>query len=395
MSRASLAYYTNLIKTVSREDWKAALTALFVTLRETFVFDNLAIYVCDHAGGLPEVIFARAVGRGKSREADASWGEEIATQVLAVEGIVMAAPTEDSDDRIAMAHRLGLPLPLVDGCGVLVFVRFGGPTFLVEETSLAVLAAAQTARILERRSLREHMTQLELARHRAQLQDDFIATVSHDLHTPLGFIKGYATSLLRPDTTWDIETQREFLTIIDEESDHLIDLIDRLLDSARLQSGMLDMDFQPVRLDTLLRDVVLRSRGRTPSLEVNLDLQPIEPIQADNVRLGQVFENLLDNAAKYAPDTPVTIRLESLDGKAVISVSDRGPGISAEHMPFIFERFYRVPEQSSKRGTGLGLFICKQIVQAHRGRITVHTAPGKGTSFRIELPVKQEKGKKA
>ncbi len=115
---------------------------------------------------------------------------------------------------------------------------------------LAALAAVQTCRIFEGRSLKESQAQLELARHRAQFQDDFIATISHELHTPLGFIKGYTTSLLRSDTVWDPATQQEFLTIIDEESDHLVTLIDRILDSARLQSGAMPMDFQPVRLDS-------------------------------------------------------------------------------------------------------------------------------------------------
>ena len=218
-----------------------------------------------------------------------------------------------------------------------------------------------------------------------------MATISHELHTPLGFIKGYTTSLLRSDTSWDLATQREFLTIIDEESDHLITLIDHMLDSARLQSGNLMMDFQPVRLDSLLRDETQRIQGRHEGLSVNLDLVGAPPILADSVRLAQVFNNLFDNAIKYAPGSKITISLHMKDKWQTIIFADQGEGISAEHIPFLFERFYRVPGQFGKSGTGLGLFICKQIIQAHHGRISVKTAPGKGTAFCIELPVQRVK----
>jgi signal transduction histidine kinase len=290
-----------------------------------------------------------------------------------------------------MPHSLGLPLIFPDRRGALVFVRFGGPEFTIEEMPLATLAAVQTARAFEQNILQESLTQLEHARHRAQLQDDFIATISHELHSPLGFIKGYTTSLLRSDTSWDTATQQEFLTIIDEESDHLLTLIDHMLDSARLQSGNMSMDFQPVRLDSLLRDVAHRIHGRHQDLQVTLDLVRVPPIHADTFRLAQVFENLFDNAIKYAPGTKITISLRAKVNWQIVTFADPGPGIPSEHIPFLFERFYRVPGHFSKSGTGLGLFICKQIVQAHHGRISVKTSPGKGTAFRIELPIRPEK----
>lgn len=393
MSGEQLDYFTTLMNTVSRGEWKPSLDALFAALRKRFLFDNLAIYRSDERGSLAEVVYARAAGRGKSREADASWGENIASQVISSRRIVMRTPDQPSEDRIAMPYLLGLPLDFADGKGVLVFVRFGGPPYLDEQIPVAALAASLAACILERRQTREHIRQLEQARYRAQLQDDFIAMISHDLRTPLGFIKGYATSLLRSDVTWDAATQREFLTIIDEETDRLIVLIDRLLDSSRLQTGMLAMDFQPVALEKLVREVALRVCGRSPGFEVVFDLKDLPTIQGDNVRLGQVFENLLDNAVKYAPGSKVTIRAQRRERSVVLTVADRGPGIPVEHLPYIFERFYRVTGEGGQRGTGLGLFICKQIVQAHHGQIAVETAPGKGTTFRIELPVRQdEKG---
>lgn len=390
MDDETLELFTTISESIVKDNWKKALDSLFVTIRKKFVFDNLAIYVVEATGTMPEAVYARATGRGRSKEAEVSWGEEIANQVISTGKIVVLSPSDEvSADRFNMPYLIGIPLKLLTGDGALVFVRFGGPEYTAEQMPLATLAAIQAARIFEHRSLEECLAQIELAGHRAQLQNDFIATISHELRTPLGFIKGYATSLLRSDTVWDAATQREFLTIIDEESDHLMVLIDHILDSARLRSGNMPMDFQPLRLDALLRDVVMRIQSRYKTLEVVLNLVPAQSIQADTVRLTQVFDNLFDNAIKYAPESGITISLKTTAEKQIVTFADRGPGIPDEHLPFLFERFYRVPGHPSRRGTGLGLFICQQIVQAHHGQIFVKTSPEKGTAFVIELPVRQ------
>ncbi|MGD0752522.1 MAG: HAMP domain-containing sensor histidine kinase [Anaerolineales bacterium] len=387
MDNETLELFTKLSDSNVKDDWKKALNSLFITLRTTFVFDNLAIYLIEMAGALPEPVYARGVGRGRSKEAEASWGEEIANQVVATDKITVVTPSgSSSSDRIDKPYLLGLPLNLPTGKGAIVFVRFGGPEYTAEQMPLAALAAVQTDYIFENRTLKESQTQLEIARQRAQFQDDFIATISHQFHTPLGFIKGYTTSLLRSDTVWDPETQREFLNIIDEESDHLVTLIDRILDSARLQSGTMPMEFQPVRLDSLLRDVILRTQSRYKDLEIVQNIGTAPPIHGDSVHLAQVFDNLFDNAIKYAPGSRITISLKVDPKKQIVNFTDRGAGIPSEYLPFLFERFYRVPGNPSKRGTGLGLFICKEIIQAHHGEISVKTVPGKGTTFQVELP---------
>ncbi len=384
-----LDFFVALTEAIEDGEWRACLDSLFKNFRQEFVFDNLAIFSSE-VGKLPEVIYARAVGRGRNAEADASWGEEVANQVLLDKTIVQDKPLKkDPENRIKMPYILGLPLHLLRKAGALVFIRFGGPEYTSDQIKLARLTASHVSRILERNLLRESTEQLEVARNYAQLQDDFIATMSHDIHTPLGFIKGYTTSLLRSDTKWDLETQHEFLTIIDEEADHLMYLLDHLLDSARLQSGVLMMDFQPVRLDSLIRDVAMRIRSRNKSVGIELDLQPAPPIQADTVRLVQVFDNLFENSLKYAPDSKIAIKMCKQDKYIRVTFSDHGPGIQPEHLPFLFERFYRVPNQEGKRGTGLGLYICREIIRAHGGLISVETGPDKGTTFIIELPYKQ------
>jgi signal transduction histidine kinase len=391
MELETLEEFTRLGASDIKGDWIKYLDTLFTSLRTRFVFDNLAVYKMEKPGGVAEAVYARAVGRGRNKEADAPWGENIANQVIAADKIMASIPLQrerNVADRTALPYLLGLPLELSSGPGALVFVRFGGPEYSADQLPLAMLAASRVVFGFERRALQDARAQLDLAQHRAQLQDDFIATISHELHTPLGFIKGYTTSLLRSDTTWDDSTRREFLNIIDEETDQLIMLISRMLDSARLQSGNMPMDFQPVRLDSLLRDVVMRIQGRHKSLDVVLDVEPAPPIEADIVRLTEVFNNLFDNAIKYALGTRIDISVRVEKAYQVVTFSDHGPGIPAQHLPFLFERFYRVQGGNNQRGAGLGLFICKQIIQAHNGHISVKTVPGKGTSFRIELPAK-------
>jgi two-component system sensor histidine kinase KdpD len=241
--------------------------------------------------------------------------------------------------------------------------------------------------LFERAAWAELQQELEDLKRQMQLQEDFVSTISHELRTPLGFIKGYSTSLLRPDTNWDEATQKEFLTIIDEETDRLSLLIENVLESARLQSKTLPLRFQPLRLDGVLRDVSMRIRARHKDLDVNTQLESVPPISGDGVRLAQVFENLFMNALKYAPGSSIDILLNLVGDKIVISFIDHGPGIPKESLPLIFERFYRVRGEKTITGTGLGLYICKQIIQAHRGKIWAESTPGHGTTFLIELPI--------
>jgi len=372
-------------------DWKQALNDAIIILRKTLIFDNIAIYRQDESGAT-EVIYARAVGRGLAAEADAAWGEEVANQVLSSMEMVLKEPKDrtSTDDRLVNAHLLGLPLVIEsDLYGALVFIRFGGPVFTHKQSAIARLAGQQFGQLIYRTIILDKMEHLKGLDQQMRLQEDFVATVSHDLRTPLGFIKGYTTTLLRSDTDWDAATQKEFLTIIDEETDRLAELIENVLESARLQSQTLRMDFHPVRLDALIREVAVRAQTHYRSLRVKLDLEDGPAVEADNVRLAQIFENLFSNTIKYAPGAPIMIALNYNENSVRISFSDNGPGIDKNYLPFIFERFYRVPGQASGTGTGLGLFICRQIVQAHHGKIWAESEPGEGTRFLIEIPVIQ------
>ena len=392
MDSQSLLFVNELIKTLNeRSDTREVVERFLAVLRKKFVFDNVAAYLQDSETGTLEIVYARAVGRAKDAEADAAWGEDIATQVLAKKYLLIQEPDEISStrDRVRQAYLLGLPLR-VDGIvnGAIVFVRFGGPAYIDGHIATATLGADLLAMLFERRSWRKATNELSELRQHIQLQDDFVSTISHELRTPLGFIKGYSTSLLREDTSWDDETQKEFLTIIDEEADRLSLLIENVLESARLQSKTLPLRFQPLRLDAVLRDVATRIRARYKELDVNLDLDSSTTIHADGVRIAQVFENLFTNAVKYAPNAAIMVGLKQLGQSLIVSFMDNGPGIPAESLPLIFERFYRVRTENAT-GTGLGLYICKQIIEAHRGKIWAESNPGQGTTFFIELPINQ------
>jgi signal transduction histidine kinase len=164
-----------------------------------------------------------------------------------------------------------------------------------------------------------------------------------------------------------------------------------VLESARLQSKTLQLRFQPQRLDAILRDVAARIRARYKDIDLQMDLQPVHPVRGDGVRLAQVFENLFTNAVKYAPNSSISVILKKVGSTMLVSFADKGPGIPQESLPFIFDRFYRVRSEKSVTGTGLGLYICKQIIDAHRGKIWAESLPDQGTTFFIELPINSSK----
>jgi len=392
MDNLSFSYVNELMKVINgRGDTRTTVEKFLAVLRREFVFDNVAAYLQDDETRTLEIVYARAVGRAKNAEADAAWGEDIANKVLGKKQLLIQEPEtiSESGDRLQQAYLLGLPLH-ADGTlnGALVFVRFGGPAYVDEHITVAMIGAELLSVLFERRAWRKMNEQLTELKQQIQLQEDFVSTISHELRTPLGFIKGYSTSLLREDTSWDTETQKEFLTIIDEEADHLSLLIENVLESARLQSKTLPLRFQPLRLDAVLRDVTARIRSRYKELEVSLDLSSSTPIHADGVRVAQVFENLFTNAIKYAPSSDIIVGLKQVGMALIVTFTDHGPGIPAESLPLIFERFYRVRTEKAT-GTGLGLYICKQIIDAHRGKIWAESNPGHGTTFFIELPINQ------
>jgi two-component system phosphate regulon sensor histidine kinase PhoR len=223
------------------------------------------------------------------------------------------------------------------------------------------------------------------------VRKEFVANVSHELRTPLSIIKGYVETLL-DDQPPDNTTGRQFLQTIEKHSLRLEALIDDLLSISELESQQARLELKPVSLRATVEAVVeeLKKRAQERSMAVGLDMPGTVPaVRADAQRLHQVLFNLLDNAIKYTQTGGrVTVTARETDGDVEVCVRDNGMGIAPEHLPRIFERFYRADKGRSREmgGTGLGLSIVKHIVLAHGGRVWAESQLEKGSSFYFTVP---------
>lgn len=227
-----------------------------------------------------------------------------------------------------------------------------------------------------------------------QMQNQLLATVSHELRTPLASIKGFATTLLRQDVRWDEASQREFLHIIEEESNRLEELIDNLLDMSQVEAGALRIHPEPLRLRRIVREAVEQAQRRTEAHWFVVDLpEELPRVWADPRRIRQVLSNLLENAVKYSPDGgEISVRCEVDAENVMVSVADHGVGIPPPLRDRVFDPFFQVDGSSTRQsgGSGLGLAIVKGIVEAHHGAIWVEPMPERGSVFRFTLPIVKE-----
>ncbi len=224
-----------------------------------------------------------------------------------------------------------------------------------------------------------------------QAQRDFVANVSHELRTPLTSIQGYAQAIL--DGTASGEALKQSAQVISDEAARMHRLVADLLDLARLDSGNVPLNTQAIEISGLIYEVIEKMEPLAKEAKTSLSLTSSGnlKINGDHDRLTQVFTNLIDNAVKYTPKGgTVQVSATAENSKVKVIVSDNGPGISPEETKRIFERFYQVDKsrKSGKgRGSGLGLSIAKQIIQAHHGTIEVECQLGVGTRFIVRLPL--------
>lgn len=366
----------------------SALDEITHLFRNVFIFDNAVIYLHQDSEDL-QPVFARAVGRGKSTPEDLVWGDSAARETIMTGRLIThRAEIGLRADRMDEHYYLSMPMRVGGNItGAVVFIRFGGPAFTEQQINLAQFITTHVSQLFEQQRLGDRIADLEAERRLARLQDDFIAMVSHELKTPLGFIKGYTTTLLRKDTEWDHETQQDFLEIIDDEADRLSELIGNLLDSYRLKSGSAEFKLLPVPLAGFFKEVFDRLSKKEINLDIDIQVSPTDlAVLADAKQLTQVIENLISNASKYAPNSRVNIHATIEADRVHIKISDTGPGIPEVHLANIFKQFYRVPERSAGvRGTGLGLYICKHIIEGHGGEIKIESVVNQGTTFHILL----------
>ena len=212
-----------------------------------------------------------------------------------------------------------------------------------------------------------------------------LAAVGHELRTPLTAIKGHVSTLLQADVSWSADDQRHFLSTISSEADRLAELVSNLLDLSRVEAGLLSLRRGPHALKALVARAVERVSPPPTTMRIHIP-NDLPLVDVDAARIEVVFQNLVSNAAKYG-DGVVDLSATTDRGTVVVSVSDDGPGISAEDAPHIFERFYRARHARRQQvgGTGLGLAICKAFIEAHGGVIRVESNPER-TSIIFTLP---------
>lgn len=225
-----------------------------------------------------------------------------------------------------------------------------------------------------------------------RLKSDLLSNVSHDLRSPLTSIKGIITSLLQKDVDWDSETREMLLTGISEETDRLASLVTNLLNMSRIEAGVWKPEKELRSISDIVSETLEQQKWLHKDHTFETDLETELPeICVDYSQMKQVLVNLLENAAAYSEEgTTITFRARSVNGEVEVSVSDQGPGIPAEELEKVFEKFYR-GAQARRRpgGTGLGLAICQALIRAHGGRIWAESDAGCGSTFYLRLPAAQ------
>jgi two-component system phosphate regulon sensor histidine kinase PhoR len=297
---------------------------------------------------------------------------------------------------------LGVPLRHAkETMGTLEVVTKGAPRrFSAEEQALMTAFAHQVAVAIDNARLfeqaRAHLQQVVEANRRLEeldrLRREYLRNISHEFRTPLTVIRGYAEFLAESNPEGSLH---EIMKVVVESSDRVIDLVDTLIDVSRIEQGEAERILNVRRLD--LREVTegsvetLRWAAARKKVRVELDFPAAGDcrVEGDGSLLHQVVKKLVDNAVKYSPPgARVLVRARPADEEMQLEVEDSGIGIAAEHLPRIFDKFYMVDGSIGRRvgGTGVGLYLVREIVRLHHGSVEVKSLPGEGSVFSVRLP---------
>lgn len=306
-----------------------------------------------------------------------------------------------SPDNSSIQSFLGAPImSATDVYGWLVLLeKQNGAGFSKEDERMAITLAAQAAIAYENAVLSERLRRKAEALDRTRLEqlevkDQFISHVSHELRSPLSALHQFTTILLDGLAGEISGVQREYLEIVLKNSLQLRDMIDDLLEVSRAQAGQLTINPQLISLGELFRPIsqTYEQRAAAKQIAFRTSCPPDLPlVQADPNRLGQVLTNLLDNALKFSTQGAISISAYTDEDHEFVrvGVADTGCGISADSLPRIFDRLYQSPNsvELSRKGLGLGLHICKHLVELHGGRIWAESKEGEGTTVFFTVPV--------
>jgi len=244
--------------------------------------------------------------------------------------------------------------------------------------------------VTEREKAREQAIAVESLREMNRMKSDLLSTVSHELRTPLATIKGYSNMLLDYDRRLKRDEKRQYLESIDRATNRLTELVDNLLDMSRLDTGLMVLERSPTSISKLIRQTAEDARLRAPKHKiVFVQSKSLPRLNIDDRRIRQVLDNLIDNAIRYSREgTKVVVSARRSRCELIISVADQGIGIPAHELPKVFARMYRVQREDTRDigGAGLGLAICRGLVEKHGGRIWAESEEGKGSTFLFTLP---------
>ena len=293
------------------------------------------------------------------------------------------------DEDLVARRRAGL---LLEGCPYETEARrLDGSRFPVEFSYCRMAWAARPKFAVTVRDITQRRVQEERARATDERRRHHFATATHELRTPMSSVLGFSELLLKRD--FDPATQRELVEIIHRESSRLVDLVNQLLDLARIEAGgAADLKLAAVALPELLTQTLAGLEGLGQAHRVRTDLAPdLPPLAADRQKMQQALTNIVSNSIKYsAPGTPIVIEagLEHGDGRPVVAlhVRDQGIGMTPQQQAQVFDAFYRVDRASSVPGSGLGMTILKEIVDLHGGQIAIRSQLGVGTEVTLRLP---------
>ena len=263
------------------------------------------------------------------------------------------------------------------------------PEFSPAEERLLRTFSYQGVIALERSHLIQAETRARVLEESDRMKTSLLSSVSHELRTPLATIKAASTSLRSEAVSWDSDARRDLLQAIEEETDHLNLLVGNLLDMSRIESGALKPERRWNALDEIIDNVIHRMRTTVRKYKIEVDVsQDLPLVSVDDVQIGQVFTNLISNSMKHAPvNSVIRIYAERKDDEFLeVQVSNQGPPVPEADLDLIFEKFHRVSSIDRNVGIGLGLSICKGIVEAHGGRIWANNI-SKGFAIHFTLPL--------
>jgi two-component system sensor histidine kinase KdpD len=264
------------------------------------------------------------------------------------------------------------------------------PRFLLvpEQRQQLETFAALTAMALERVHYIEVAQSATVQMESERLRNSLLAALSHDLRTPLAALVGTAEMLAISQPRLS-DQQLELATSLGEKSQRMADMVTNLLDMARIQSGEVRLRLDWQSMEEIIGGAVKHAQGALGQRPLSVGIDPgMTLVECDAVLIERVLANLLENAGKYTPaQTPVEVLVRADDGDLLVSVRDRGPGVAKGQEELIFEKFTRGHAESATPGVGLGLAICRAIVEAHRGRIWVEPTAPQGATFTFSLPL--------